>query len=114
MATEAAATPKPSVTTTLSRPGRRPAAPGPDRVTVVLFSLASFLVVLALLAGQPAGEPSHRAAHPVLLVRKIYRTTVVEEVTGATGNGGTSVTQSVSSSGASDSTAATPTTRTSG
>jgi hypothetical protein len=83
-------------------------------VTVVLFSLATFLVVLALLATQLAGATSYQAAHPVLLVRKIYRTTVIETVTGATGHGGTSVSQSVSSSGASGAAVSTPTTRTSG
>jgi hypothetical protein len=83
-------------------------------VTVVLFSLATFLVVLALLATQLAGATSYPAAHPVLLVRKIYRTTVIETVTGATGHGGTSVSQSVSSSGASGAAVSTPTTRTSG
>jgi hypothetical protein len=114
MATEPGATPNPSTTTIVSRTARRPAAPGPDRVTVVLFSLATLLVVLSLLATQLAGATSHRAARPVLLVRKIYRTTVVETVTGAIGHGGTSVSQSVSSSGASGGTVATPTTRTSG
>jgi hypothetical protein len=114
MAIEAIATPKPSARTVPSGPARRPAAPGPDRVTVVLFSVAAFLVVLALLATQLAGASSRQAARPALLVRKIYRTTVIETVTGATGHGGTSVSRSVSSSGASGGTMATPATRTSG
>jgi hypothetical protein len=114
MATEAVTTPKSSTTPIRSGPARRRGAPGPDRVTVALFSLASFLVVLALLATQLAGATSHRAARSVLLVRKIYRTTVVETVSGATVRGGTSVSQSVSSSGANVGTVATPTTRTSG
>jgi hypothetical protein len=113
MATEVVVTPNPRTTTIPCGTARRPAAQGPDRVTVVLFSLATFLVVLALLATQLAGATSHRAA-PVLLVRKIYRTTVVETVTGAPGHKGTSVSQSVSSSGASGGTVASPTTRTSG
>jgi hypothetical protein len=114
MATEPAMTPALSATATRPRSGRRPAVPGLDRLTVVLFSLAAFLVVLALLAGQLRGAASHRASRPVLVVRKIYRTTVVETLDGGSGPAGTSVSQSVSSSGAGNSSVTAPATRSSG
>jgi hypothetical protein len=91
-------------------PGRRVAS-GPDRLTVVLMSLAGFLVMLALLASQlrPTAVPVH---HPVVVLRRVYQTTVVETVRGSGGGaGGTSVSQSVSSSGSV--LPAAPTTRTS-
>jgi len=70
----------------------------PDRVAVTLFSLAAFLAVLALLAAQ-----SRIGANPprqqVIVVRRIYETTVVQTNTGSHANGGTLVTESVSSSG---------------
>ncbi len=72
---------------------------GLDRVTVALFSFAAFLAILALLASQLAvGSPRPRAV-PVLL-RKVYRTTVIERVlpAGSGGRGGASVTQSESGS----------------
>jgi len=56
---------------------RRPARP--DRPSLILFSLAGFMAVLAALAVQvhpAAGSHSGRA----LLVRRIYTTTVVETV----------------------------------
>jgi len=88
---------------TLATPGRG-ACRGPDRVTVALFSLAAFLLVLALLGTQlsQAGS-SHAAARRSVLVRRIYKTTIVERVLpagvgGPGGAGGTSVTQSVSGS----------------
>lgn len=72
-----------------------------DRITVALFSLAAFLLVLALLGTQlsQAGS-SHAAARRSVLVRRIYKTTIVERVlpAGVGGAGGTSVTQSVSGS----------------
>lgn len=66
-----------------------------DRLTVVLFTVATFLAVFAILAHQlPAfGRTDHRAS-PVL--RKIYRTTVVETIVGS--GGPTSVSRSVSGS----------------
>jgi hypothetical protein len=79
---------------------------GPDRLTVVVFTLAAFLGVLALLAWQfraTAAVPGKR----VVLVRRVYQTRVVETVPGS---GASSVTQSVSSSG---STGTLPSTRTS-
>lgn len=82
-----------------------------DRLTVVLFSVAAFMVVLALLAHQ-LPPTSYRRSNPVHVLRKIYRTTVVETIAGGSGHVGTSVSQSVSSSGTSG-TAAAPTTRTS-
>lgn len=70
---------------------------GPDRVSVALFSLAAFLVILALLASQLPSGSGHSRAVPVLL-RKVYRTTVIERVlpAGTGGRGGASVTQSES------------------
>ncbi len=78
-------------------------------MTVVLLTLAAFLVVLALLARQAnvAASP-HRPK--LAVVRRVYQTTVVETVIG--GRGGSSVSQS-SSSTASSYGAALPTTRTS-
>jgi hypothetical protein len=81
---------------------------GADRLTVLLVSVAGFLVVLALLATElrTAAAPS---AHRVVLIRRIYQTTVVETVGG--GSAGPAVTESVSSTGSGG--PAAPTTRTS-
>jgi hypothetical protein len=83
-------------------------------VTVGLFSLAAFLLVLALLATQLDHASASRASGRAVLLRRVYRTTVVERVlpAGSGGASGTSVTQSVSATGAS-ALPATPTTRTS-
>ena len=90
---------------------RRRGSGGPDRLTVMLFTIAGFLVVLALLAHQlPAAN--YGGSRPVSVLRKIYRTTVIETIVGGSEPGGTSVSQSVSSSG-SAATAAAPTTHTS-
>jgi hypothetical protein len=93
----------------------RRARGGPDRVTVALCSLAAFLLVLALLGTQLSRAGSSRAAaRRSVLVRRIYRTTVIERVlpAGVGGPAGTSVAQSVSGSG-SGSLPSTPVTRTS-
>jgi hypothetical protein len=88
----------------------RPSAAA-DRLTVALFSATAFLVVLAVLASQlPAAKYAGPA--PVHVLRKIYRTTVIETIAAGTGPSGTSVSQSVSSSGAVNSAPA-PTTRSS-
>jgi hypothetical protein len=113
MATEAALE-----TTRNAMAGRRQAqrprrASGPDRLMVGLLSLGAFLVVLALLAGSLRSAPGPSGARQVRVLRKIYRTTVVETVTGAGGSAGASVTQSVSSSGSTGTAAPAPTTRTS-
>ncbi|HLL91400.1 MAG TPA: hypothetical protein VK252_00565 [Solirubrobacteraceae bacterium] len=89
---------------------------GPDRVTVGLFSLAAFLLVLSLLGAQLGHAGSTRARSGALLIRRIYRTSVIERVLPATAGGGsgTSVSQSVSgSSSGALSVAAAPITRTS-
>lgn len=68
-----------------------------DRVSVALFSLAAFLVVLALLGSQLGQGAQRPPAHAAVLVRKIYRTTVLERVIGARAKPGasqTSVSQS--------------------
>lgn len=82
---------------------------GPDRVTLLLLTLVAFLVVLALLASHLRATAAPAAAHPVVVLRKIYRTRVIA----SGGPAGSSVTQSVSSSGSTAPAAATPTTRTS-
>ena len=90
--------------------GRRRSS-GSEPLTVILFSIAAFLVVLAVLVHQlPAANQSR--SHPALLLRKIYRTTIVETIAGGSGPSGTSVSRSVSSSGSSV-TATAPTTRSS-
>ncbi len=90
---------------------------GPDRVTVALASVAAFLLVLALLGTQLSVAGSrHASSSRALLIRRIYRTTVVERVlpagTGG-GSGGASVTQSVSGSNSPLTPASLPITRTS-
>jgi hypothetical protein len=76
----------------------------------MLLTIAAVLSVFALLVWQlPASRPS--VASPIRVLRKVYRTTVVETVRGGGGPSGTSVSQSVQSSGAS--LAPAPTTRTS-
>jgi hypothetical protein len=115
MATEAYAGGRPATAAGRSGRGTARAADGPDRLTVALLSLAAFLTVLALLAGQFAASAAAPRPHRVVLVRTVYRTKVIETIAG--GSGGTSVSRSVtgSTTGASagaGSTAA-PTTRTS-
>jgi hypothetical protein len=75
------------------------------------FAVAAFLSVLALLAWQMRSAPLPRR-RPMIVLRRVYETRVVETVIGASG-GGSSVTQSISSSGSPVSVAAAPTTRTS-
>ncbi len=66
-----------------------------DRLTVLLFTAAAFLAVLAILAHQlPAVGRADR--RPSTVLRKVYRTTVVETIVGA--GGPSSVTRSVSGS----------------
>ena len=99
----------------VSKPPRR-ARGGPDRITVALFSLTAFLLVLALLGTQLSRASSVRAVRTPVLLRRIYETTVVERVLPAgVGRGGaTSVSQSVSgSSSGSLAPVAAPVTRTS-
>jgi hypothetical protein len=74
----------------------RRAGSGPDRVSVLLFSLAAFLLVLALLGTQLAPTLSGGARRPALLVRRVYRTTVIERVIAGGAGGGASVSRSVS------------------
>lgn len=88
------------------------AGAGPDRLTVVLLTLAGFLAVLALLARQFPGAGAYHGSRPVPVLRKIYRTTVIETIEGSGGPSGTSVSQSVAGSGSSAAAIA-PTTHTS-
>ncbi len=83
-------------------------------LAVALVSLSAFLVALALLGTQLSAAGSKHAPPRALLVRRIYRTTVIERVLPAGARapaGGTSVTQSVSGSGAEPALPATPVTR---
>lgn len=99
MATEAYAGSRPATATGRSHRGTARGTDGPDRLTVALLSLAAFLTVLALLAGQFAAAAAALRPHRVVLVRTIYRTKVIETIAG--GSGGTSVSRSVSTTGAS-------------
>jgi hypothetical protein len=86
-------------------------AGGPDRLTVVMYALAAFLAVLALLAWQFRATPSGHT-RPLIVLRRVYETRVVETRVGSPA-GSSSVTQSVSSSGSAASLAPAPTTRSS-
>ena len=82
------------------RPGGRRKTSGPDRVTVLLLTVAAFLGVLALLARELETSEPAKVAHPVVVIRRVYETRVVTTVRGGSGSGtGTSVSQSSSSSG---------------
>lgn len=91
--------------------GRGAGRSGLDRGSVFLFSLAAFLVVLALLANDLRPSASTAPPQRVIVIRRIYRTTIIEKDPGSAR--GTSVSQSVSSSGSSNAYAAAPTTRSS-
>lgn len=96
-----------------SLPGRGPvrARSGPDRVTVMLATLAVFLTVLSVLAGRlRTAAPVAVPAHHVLVVRRIYQTTIVDDRGSARRASAPSV--SVSTSGGT-AMSATPATRTS-
>lgn len=97
-----------TVATTSAKP-RGSAAAGPDGITVAFLTLAAFLAVLAVLAWQVRSTP-RRPAHRVVVLRRVYETRVVETVPG---RGASSVSQSVSSSGATSSLSSAPTTRSS-
>lgn len=89
---------------------------GPDRVSLALFSLAALLVVLAFLGSQLGAIGATAGKRPrEVLVRRIYRTTIVERVSGpsagGSGAGGQTVSQSVSGSAALPATPAAPVTR---
>jgi len=97
-----------------SRAQARRRASGPDRVTVALLAVAGFLAVLALLAWQMSSSAANAGGRPAIVLRRVYETTVIETIRGpGSGAGGSSVTQSVSSSGSSYASGALPTTRTS-
>lgn len=90
---------------------RAPRGAGGDRLTVALFALAAFLTVLALLAIQlRAGSAA--PTRPRIVLRRVYETRVVETRVGGT-DGGSSVTQSVSSSGSAAAPASAASTRSS-
>ena len=95
-AMEATTTKRSAAVLPRGRDPRRPAATGPDRLTVVLLTLAGFLALLALLAGQ-LGSGATTRLRPIATIRRVYETRVIETVVG--GAGGSSVTQSSSSTG---------------
>ena len=84
---------------------------GPDRVTVMLVTLAAFLAVFATLAGRlRSTAASWPAPSPrVVLLRRVYETTIVNDGRRGAGSGATTV--SVATSGSAPSPA--PTTRSS-
>ncbi len=98
MAVMAAATTSPPRNTGPAAPARLPrrVPAGADRLTVFLITAALFLGVLAFLAFQPRASAAP-GRHRIVLVRRIEQTTVVETI--RDGGSGTSVSQSVSSSG---------------
>jgi hypothetical protein len=83
------------------RPGGRSRASGPDRVTVLLLTVAAFLGVLSMLARELEASEPKRIAGPVVVTRRVYETRVIETVPARARipAGGTSVSQSTSSSG---------------
>jgi hypothetical protein len=86
----------------------------PDRVTVMLFTLAAFLAVFAILAARLRATPALTPAPPprVVVLRRIYRTTIVDD--GRSEGRGGAATVSVSTSGtASAAPTPAPTTRSS-
>jgi hypothetical protein len=100
-------------TTELRLPRAR--ARTPDRLAVMLFGAAAFLVVLALLAAQMRSGVQPAGPRTVVL-RRVYSTRIVETVIGPAPGGAkaaASVTQSVSSSGGSPAAAPVAATRTS-
>jgi uncharacterized membrane protein YgcG len=87
---------------------------GPDRLTVALLAVAGFLAVLALLAWQMSWSAASTGVRPAIVLRRVYENTVIETLQGSgSGGRGSSVTQSVSSSGSSSPSSGAPTTRTS-
>ena len=70
-----------------------------DRVSVALFSVTAFLLVLALLGSQLDQATRRPPARAAVTVRKIYRTTVMESVIGASSRPGSSQTSISSSAG---------------
>jgi hypothetical protein len=101
------------VASALPRPARPRARRGPDRVTVALLTLAAFLLVLAVLAGRLRAAPVAAPARHVVVLRRIYRTTIVDD-SRSDSAGGSSSSVSVSTSGGGSATPAAPATRTSG
>jgi hypothetical protein len=96
----------------LSRPRPRR---GPDRVTIALLTLAAFLVVLAVLAGRLRAAPTAAPVRHVVVLRRIYRTTVIDDNrAGAAGSSSMSVSTSGAGAPSAGAAAAAPATRTSG
>jgi len=60
--------------------GARARRSGPDRLSVALFSLTAFLLVLALLGTQLQTPRAPAARARSVIIRRVYLTTVVEKV----------------------------------
>lgn len=84
-------------------PGATPSRrAGPDRVTTGLLAVTAFLVVLAVLASNVRLTPARVTPHRVILVRRIYQTSIIDDrATAKTIAANNSVTQSVATSGSS-------------
>jgi hypothetical protein len=84
-------------TTAATSRQRKAVAPGPDRLSSVLFTFAAFLGVLALLAWQ-LNLGAGANTRSVIVLRRVYQTRVIETVSGPV-HGAPAITKSVSSSG---------------
>ena len=84
------------------RPGNRSRSRGSDWPTIVMFTVAAFLATLAFLETQlQTHSPTRTAdARPrEVLVRRVYRTTVIERVLASRAGGPTGQTSSQTVSG---------------
>jgi hypothetical protein len=86
---------------------------GPDRITIGLLAITAFLLVLALLGSQLTSPSGGQARRREVVVRRVYRTTVLERVlpAGSGPKAGASVTQSGSPMPAAEPAAPAPVTR---
>ncbi len=95
---------------TTARTGK-PGAALADRLTVGLLALAAVLAVLAFLSWEMKASASSSRARPVVVMRRVYETRVIETIVGGS-HASTSVSGTVASS-APVSAAPLPVTRTS-
>lgn len=104
-----------AVPATAKRPAKRSSGRGAGVTIAALIAVAAFMAVLALLAIQLRSNPRSLGLvtqRPrIVVVRRIYQTTVHERIIGAsTGGGGTTVSSSVAAPVAPAAPAATPVT----
>lgn len=85
---------------TAGRSARAASRGGPDRLSIALFSLALLMILIALLAHQFGTGGAAKAAPRVTLIRKVYRTRVIETIIAPGPSSAPTVSQSVASSGA--------------